>query len=295
MIDYLTAILTFVIIYAILSLGLNVQWGFTGLVNLGHVGFFAVGAYTSAILAKLGIPFLLSLMAAIILAAFFGALVSLTTLRLKEDFLAIVTLGFSEILRLFLLNESWLTGGANGITAIPRPMREVFVQHYDKFYLLMIVGILIVLFLLLEWLRLSPYGRVLRAVREDELIASVAGKNVFRLKLEAFFIGAALAGLAGVFYAHYLTFIAPEIFVPLVTINVWVALIAGGSGNNKGAILGAFVLMGFLESTRFFKDFIPMLSDVRLAAAREILVGLFLILLIIYRQEGILPEKKIVN
>jgi ABC-type branched-subunit amino acid transport system permease subunit len=123
MFNYLVAILTFVMVYAILSLGLNVQWGFTGLVNLGHVGFFAVGAYTSALLSKGGFPFISSIATAILVAAFFGTLVALTTLRLKEDFLAIVTLGFSEILRLFLINESWLTGGANGITLSRGPSK----------------------------------------------------------------------------------------------------------------------------------------------------------------------------
>jgi branched-chain amino acid transport system permease protein len=244
-------------------------------------------------LAKMGFPFIFTLAAAMLIAAFFGTLLALTTLRLREDFLAIVTLGFSEILRLFLLNEDWLTGGANGIIAIPRPIQEYFVKYYDLFYLVMLAVVLVLLFLLLERLRLSPYGRMLRAIREDELVAATAGKDVFKSKVQAFTLGAALAGLAGVFYAHYLSYIAPEMFVPLVTINVWVALIAGGSGNNKGAILGAFVLMGFLESSRFLKDFIPILSGFRLAAAREILVGVFLVLLMIYRQEGVLPEEKI--
>ena len=295
MVNYLIAILTFVLVYAILSLGLNVQWGYTGLVNLGHVGFFALGAYTSALLAKLGFPFILSLTAAMILAAFFGSLLALTTLRLKEDFLAIVTLGFSEILRLFLLNEDWLTGGANGIIAIPKPLWNYFTKHYDLFYLAVLAGVLVLVFLFLERLRFSPYGRMLRAIREDEVVAATAGKNVFRSKVQAFTLGAALAGLAGVFYAHYLAYIAPDMFIPMVSINVWVALIAGGSGNNKGAILGAFVLMGFLEGTRFLKDFIPFLTGFRLAAVREILVGLFLILLMIYRQEGVLPEEKVVS
>lgn len=296
MINYLIAIFTFVLIYAMLALGLNLQWGFTGLVNLGHVGFFAIGAYTSALLAKAGVPFALSLAVAILLAGFAGTLLAMTTLRLKEDFLAIVTLGFSEILRLFLLNESWLTGGANGIIDIPRPIRRLIGQHYyEIFYLLMLAAVLLLVFLFLERLRLSPYGRMLRAIREDEIVAATAGKNVFRSKVQAFTLGASLAGLAGVFYAHYLSYIAPEMFVPLVSINVWVALIAGGSGNNKGAILGAFVLMGFLESTRFVKDFIPMLSGFRLAAVREILVGLSLILIMIYKQEGVLPEEKILS
>jgi branched-chain amino acid transport system permease protein len=227
-------------------------------------------------------------------AAFFGALVALTTLRLKEDFLAIATLGFSEVLRLFLINESWLTGGANGITDIPRPLKGFFLSN-DLSYLLMLAGVVTLLFLLLERFRRSPYGRMLRAIREDEIVAATAGKNVFRSKVQAFSLGAAMAGLAGAFYAHYLVYIAPEMFIPMVSINVWVALIAGGSGNNKGAILGAFVLMGFLEGTRFLKDFIPIIGGFRLAAVREILVGVSLVLLMIYRQEGILPEEKVLH
>ena len=294
MVNYLVAILSFVMVYAMLSLGLNVQWGLTGLVNLGHVGFFAVGAYTSALLSKLGVPFLPSVAMAMVSAAFFGALVALTTLRLKEDFLAIATLGFSEVLRLFLINESWLTGGANGVTDIPRPLQEFFLPN-DLSYLLMLAGVVTLLFLLLERFRRSPYGRMLRAIREDEIVAATAGKNVFRSKVQAFSLGAAMAGLAGAFYAHYLVYIAPEMFIPMVSINVWVALIAGGSGNNKGAILGAFVLMGFLEGTRFLKDFIPIISGFRLAAVREILVGVSLVLLMIYRQEGIIPEEKVLR
>jgi ABC-type branched-subunit amino acid transport system permease subunit len=133
MLNYLVAIFTFVMVYAMLSLGLNVQWGFTGLVNLGHVGFFAVGAYTSAILSKLGIPFIPSMAMAIVLAAFFGTLVALTTLRLKEDFLAIVTLGFSEILRLFLINESWLTESKRHLD-IPQAVERIFASK-DLLYL----------------------------------------------------------------------------------------------------------------------------------------------------------------
>ena len=290
--SYFIAIGTFVGIYALLALGLNIQWGFTGLVNLGHVGFFAIGAYSTALLTVHGMPFTAGLALAILLSASLGALVAMATLRLREDFLAIVTLGFSEILRLFLINEDWLTKGTNGIKAIPRPFREAFSQGYDLFYLILVGIAVLIVFLILDRIRISPFGRVLRAIREDEDVAQVAGKNTFRFKVQAFTLGAALAGLAGFFYAHYVTYISPDSFVPALTIYIWVALMAGGSGNNKGAILGAVVLMGFLEGTRFLKDLIFFLSDVRLAAAREILVGVFLILLLIYKPEGVLPEER---
>jgi branched-chain amino acid transport system permease protein len=290
--SYVIAIGTFVGIYALLALALNVQWGFAGLVNFGIVGFFAIGAYSTALLTIHGMPFIAGLVLAILLSALLGALVAMATLRLKEDFLAIVTLGFSEILRLFLINEDWLTKGTNGISGIPRPFRQAFSQGYDLFYLVLVTGAVLIAFFVLERVRISPYGRVLKAIREDEDIAQVAGKNTFRFKVQAFTLGASLAGLSGFLYAHYMTFISPESFVLALTIYIWVAIIAGGSGNNKGAALGAVVLMGLLEGTRFLKDLIFFLSDVKLAAAREILVGVLLISVLIYKQEGILPEER---
>jgi branched-chain amino acid transport system permease protein len=291
--SYFVAIGTFVGIYALLALALNIQWGFAGLVNLGIVGFFAIGAYSTALLTVQGMPFLAGVILAILLSALLGAVVAMATLRLREDFLAIVTLGFSEILRLFLINEDWLTRGTSGIKGIPRPLRQAFSSGgYELFYLLLVAGAVVIAFLVLERVRISPFGRVLRAIREDEDIAQVAGKNTFRFKVQAFTLGASLAGLSGFLYAHYVTYISPETFVPTLTIYIWVALMAGGSGNNKGAILGAVVLLGFLEGARFLKDLIFFLSDVKLAAAREILVGVFLILLLIYKPEGVLPEQK---
>jgi branched-chain amino acid transport system permease protein len=290
--SYVIAIGTFVGIYALLALALNVQWGFAGLVNFGIVGFFAIGAYSTALLTIHGMPFIAGLVLAILLSALLGALVAMATLKLKEDFLAIVTLGFSEILRLFLINEDWLTKGTNGISGIPRPFRQAFSQGYDLFYLVLVTGAVLIAFFVLERVRISPYGRVLKAIREDEDIAQVAGKNTFRFKVQAFTLGASLAGLSGFLYAHYMTFISPESFVLALTIYIWVAIIAGGSGNNKGAALGAVVLMGLLEGTRFLKDLIFFLSDVKLAAAREILVGVLLISVLIYKQEGILPEER---
>src|SRR2546425_1681135 len=140
MIAYLTAIATLVGIRAVLTLGLNVQWGFTGLVNLGAVAFFAVGAYTSALLAVGGAPLAFAWPAAVGMATAAGAGLAIVALRLREDYLAIVTLGFGEVLRLFLLNEAWLTRGANGVTAIPRPLHAQFTGHYDVFYLVLEIG-----------------------------------------------------------------------------------------------------------------------------------------------------------
>jgi len=291
-IAYITAILTLVGVRALLTLGLNVQWGLTGLVNLGVVAFFAVGAYTAGLLAVGGVSLLLAWPAGVALAAAAGAALAVVALRLREDYLAIVTLGFGEVLRLFLLNEAWLTRGANGVTGIPRPLHaQLSSSHYPFFYLCLVLAAVVVVYAALERVRRSPFGRVLRTIREDEIVAAVAGKPVFRFKVQAFAIGAGVAGLAGVLFAHYLAYIEPNMFLPQESLYVWLALILGGSGNNLGALLGSLVLLGLLEGSRFAKDVIPFLTGVRLAAAQQIVVGVVLVAMIIRRPEGLLPEK----
>ncbi len=291
MIGYLIAIATLVGVRALLTLGLNVQWGLTGLVNLGIVAFFALGAYTSALLSVSGVPLALAWSTAIVLASAAGAGLATIALRLREDYLAIVTLGFAEVLRLFLLNEAWLTRGANGVTAIPRPVRASFAVHYDVVYLALVLVALVLVYLALERVSRSPFGRVLRAIREDEIVAAVAGKPVFRFKVQAFALGAGVAGLAGVLFAHYLAYVEPNMFLPQESLFVWLALILGGSGNNRGALLGSAALLGLLEGSRFVKDVIPFLTGVRLAAMQQILVGVVLVVLMIRRPEGLLPER----
>jgi branched-chain amino acid transport system permease protein len=290
-IAYLTAIAILVGVRALLTLGLNVQWGLTGLVNLGVIAFFGIGAYTSALLAVGGTPLVVAWPAAVALAAAAGAGLATIALRLREDYLAIVTLGFAEVLRLFLLNETWLTRGANGVTGIPRPLHVHFAGHYDVVYLGLVLAAVALVYAALEHLRRSAFGRVLRAIREDETVAAVSGKSVFRFKVQAFALGAGVAGIAGVLFAHYLAYVEPNMFQPGESLLVWLALILGGSGNNRGALLGSAVLLGLLEGSRFAKDVIPFLTGVRLAAAQQILVGVVLVVLMIRRPDGILPEK----
>src|SRR5262249_26705251 len=143
----------------------------------------------------------------------------------------------------------------------------------------------------LERVRRSPFGRVLRAIREDETVAAVAGKPVFCFKVQAFALGAGVAGLAGVLFAHYLAYVEPNMFLPQESLYIWLALILGGSGNNRGALLGSGGALRLLEGRRFSKDVIPFLTGVRLAAAQQILVGLVLVAMMIRRPEGLLPEK----
>ena len=293
MLSYLVAIATFGTIYALLALGLNVMWGMAGMVNLGVVGFYAVGAYASALVTvSLGLPVVLGLLAAMALTAATGAVTCLGLTRLRDDYFAVVTLGFAEVIRIVANNETWLTRGSDGISGIPQPLKSVLGANFNFAYLGFCLAILLVVLALLERVRSSPFGRVLRALREDPTVAAVAGKNVLMFKIKAFAIGGIVAGLAGALYGHYTSYIVPEIFQPIITIYIFLALTAGGRGNNWGAALGAFLVVFILESTRFVTTILPALGAVQVAAVREMLIGLLLLLVMRLRPQGILPEPR---
>ena len=192
--------------------------------------------------------------------AIMGALVTLGLTRLRDDYLAIVTLGFAEAMRIVAENEIWLTKGTDGISGIPQPLKSVLGADFNAVYLVFCLVVLAIVLFVLERVRASPFGRALRAIREDAQVAAFAGKDVLKFKVKAFAIGGALAGLAGALYAHYSSYIVPEIYVPLLTIYIFLALTAGGIGNNWGAVIGAFVVVFFLKSTRFLIGVVPWLS-----------------------------------
>jgi branched-chain amino acid transport system permease protein len=291
--NYLIAMAVSAGIYALMALGVNVVWGFAGMVNLGLVGFFAVGAYTSALLTlKAGWAIAGGMAAATIVAAIVGAIVALITVRLRGDYLAIVTLGFAETIRIVASNAIWLTNGSDGLSGIPGPGRGLLSPEAFNLVYLAIVGVIVAIaFFVNERLRVSPFGRVLRAIRDDEQVASVAGKHVTLFKVEAFAISAAALGLAGALYAHYTSYIAPDIFVPLFTLYIKLALLAGGLGNNRGAIVGAVAVVFLLESTRFVIPFVPGITPVQGAAIREFLIAALLIVVLRYRPRGLVPER----
>jgi branched-chain amino acid transport system permease protein len=293
MINYLVAMLTFAGLYALMALGLNIVWGMAGMINLGLVGFFALGGYASALLTfKFGAPMAIGLVAAFAFAAGCGSVMALITARLRGDYLAIVTLGFSEVVRIIASNEIWLTNGTDGISGIPGPFRgRVSPQDFNLIYLAIVLAFLAATVLLLQNLRHSPFGRVLRAIRDDDQVAGIAGKWVIAFKVEAFAISAGILGLAGALYGHYTSYIAPDAFVPLITIYIVLALSAGGTGNNYGAVLGAVLIVFFQESTRFVAGWVPGLAAVQVAALREIVISMTLILILRFRPQGILPER----
>ena len=292
MLSYVIFTLTICGIYALLALSLNLIWGGVGLVNLGLAGFFAVGAYASAITTGAGAPVLIGWLSALIVGAVVGLVVTFATLRLRDDYLAIVTLGFAEVIRLVALNERWLTKGSDGISGIKAPLKaELGLQGFNLFYLALVSAIVVAVYLLLRRLDASPYGRAMKAIREDQQLAAFAGKDVLRFKWQAFALSAAIAALAGALYGHFQSYVSPDHFQPLITIYIFLAVTAGGVGRPSGAVIGAYAVVIFLEGTRFATAWLPGLQPVQLAAMREILVGLALILVLHLRPEGLLPER----
>jgi branched-chain amino acid transport system permease protein len=293
MVNYLIAMAVSASIYALMALGLNLIWGLAGMVNLGLAGFFAVGAYATALLTiKLGAPIALGMAAGAVAASVVGVLVALITVRLRGDYLAIVTLGFAEAIRIVASNAIWLTNGTDGLSGIAGPYRGIISPESFNLLYLAIVGTIVAAgYALAERLRTAPFGRVLRAIRDDEQVAAVAGKHVTAFKTKAFALGAGGLGLAGALYAHYTSYIAPDIFVPLLTLYIKLALLTGGLGSNRGAIVGAFVIVFLLESTRFVIPLVPGLGLVQGAALRELLIASLLIVMLRYKPEGLIPER----
>ena len=291
---YLIAIGIIALIYVLLALSLNLQWGHTGLINFGLVAFFAIGAYVSGLLTLYGWPIPLAMAAAVLISAAAAWPLGKLTLTLKEDYLAVIAVGFSEVVRSVLENEAWLTGGPSGLPGIPRLYENAPPGMRDMLLFMTLVLAVIIVFIMLEHLLRSPFGRSLRSVRDNETAAAALGKNIVSFKTRSLVMGSGIAGLAGAFYAHYLTFISPEQFTPDVTFNVWIAVIIGGSGRNLGVILGTFLLILFLEGTRFLNDTGIGLDASQLGALRFILIGLALVLCMLYRPTGLFvkPERK---
>lgn len=298
---YLVAILTMGGIYALLALGLNLHWGYTGLMNVGIAGFVAVGAYVSAILttppspAHAGgfeLPLAAGMLAAMAVAGVVAWLIGLTTLRLRSDYLAIATIGIAEILRMVARNEQWLTNGSQGMTNVPKAFGALPSPWSELGFLAVVLALVAAVYWLCERAHRSPWGRVQRAIRDNEYAAAAAGKHVERFRLESFVFGAMIMGLGGAMMAQLLRFVAPETSEPLmVTFLVWVMLIAGGSGNNRGAILGAFGIWFLWSLTDYLTRYLPEALESRAAFLRIFLIGLALQLILIYRPQGLIGEK----
>ncbi|HXD41752.1 MAG TPA: branched-chain amino acid ABC transporter permease [Ramlibacter sp.] len=290
---YLVAVGIVALIYMLLTIGLNLQYGYTGLTNFGVVAFFAIGAYGSALLTLRGWPMVPAFLVAMGVSAVAAYPIGLLSLRLSDDYLAVVTLGFSEVVRLVIQEERWLTKGVQGLPGIPRIFQSWGVGNYAELATLAaLLACTVAAIGLMRHLVHSPYGRLIQAIRDDEIAVGAVGKDPRRLKVQVLMLGSALAGLAGAFYAHYITYISPEQFLPLVTFYVWIAMIIGGTGRTAGAVAGSLILMVFLEGSRFARDWIPGVSEVQMASVRLALVGLGLILFTLYRPQGLMGARE---
>ncbi|MEH2303145.1 MAG: branched-chain amino acid ABC transporter permease [Nostoc sp.] len=371
MVEYLIFLAISTALFALFALGLNLQWGFTGLINFGHIAFMTLGAYTTILLSLKGVPLLISAVAGAIVAALLGLVIGFATLRLREDYLAIVTIGMGELIRLVVNNQdlpvgdTWISG-AFGVQSYRIPLST----EPNLFVRLVMIGLLTLLaavtfFTLWRWIRItqmsrttdlaqrmtskeefasrlgvgivlavlaaaiyicgviglynynpkaglmlvlllvlafvywrleilvrSPWGRILKAIREDEEIPKALGKNVFWYKLQSLMLGGAIAGIAGAFFAWQLGAIYPDNFQPQITFDTWIMVILGGSGNNVGTILGAVIFFAYDALTREVLPKIVPLDEARLGAFRIMVIGLILMVLMIWRPQGILGKKE---
>ncbi len=290
LINYLIYIAILFGIYGLFALGLNLEWGFTGILNFGHVAFMGIGAYTMAILNLNGINLFISIIAGITLATLAGVLVGLPTLRLRGDYLAIVTIAFSEIIRYFYKNEGWLTGGASGLSGFKTFINFIpasLTQYNQLIFLIIVITLVILVYLFIEKLINSPWGRVLKSIREDEKVSKALGKNTYKYKIQSLAIGSGIAGLAGILQAFNIFVVLPANYKPLITFYAWIMVVLGGSGDNKGTIIGALIFVVFFETTRFLP-----LGDVKVGSLRMIIIGILLIGLMLFRPQGILGNKE---
>lgn len=279
---YTTSIFTTALIYIILGLGLNIVVGLGGLLNLGYAAFFGVGAYTFAILnMNFGVGFWIALPLGGIVSAIFGAIIGLPVLRLKGDYLAIVTLGFGEMVRILTENLDWLTRGPSGIANIPKP--TLFGHTFGYFgstrYVYLIAVALVILVIFIVWrLENSRIGRSWVAMREDDIACESMGVDLTKAKMTLFIISAAIAGLAGVLFASKTAFINPKSFTINHSIMILCIVVLGGKGSVKGVILGALILNLLPEYLRGFQQY------------RMLIFGFSLIVMMVFRPGGIIQN-----
>ncbi len=318
--------------YALMSLGLNTQWGYTGLINFSVAAFFGIGAYGTVLISASSSPIREWLLAAdapavllnpvvglgiaIVVATVLALLIAVPTLRLRADYLAIASLGLAEVVRIVVLNERQWTNGSAGVRGIPSffdgwpvlgtfpsamPGLEIAIVPGSPVVLetsfwraslnvLLVVAFLAVSYFVLRRVHRSPWGRVLRTIRSDEDLAKALGKNTYQFKLQAFVLGSLVMALAGVFYAHLNLYVSPGDLDPVTTFYVWVAVILGGSGSNRGALFGGVVVVVIREGTRFIDELAAIPIDA--GPLRLLSIGLLILALMRFRPQGILPPRR---
>lgn len=291
MLAYLLHILIIMAIYIILTLSLNLIIGFSGQVSLGHAAFYGVGAYISSVLVvNFSVPFIISLVCAAAGAGLFGVLLGVPTLRLRDDYLAVVTLGFGLIVVVVALNIEYL-GGTDGFMGIPSPVLFGVKLGSKLRFLMLSLALAIVTILFLYRLKTSRIGRALSAIRDDDTVAQVMGINTTKYKVMAFGIGSAFAGIAGSLYSAYVHFIDPHTFGLSTSIVVLCMVVLGGIGSIAGSVIGAAILTFLPELLKIIIKGIPGISD-KVPDFQTLAYGLLLVTIIIIRPQGLMGKSK---
>ena len=305
--SYLVFFTTLASILAIAVLGLNLHWGNTGLFNGGVVAFFGAGAYGTLILGGNPVPehlggFALIWPAALIggmtIAAAMAWVVGVLTLRLRHDYLAIATFGVAVAFESLVRNAQWLAGGAQGVRGFARPLRAAVADPliYNLGFLAVVLAALIATYLFLGRLVASPFGRLLRAIREDEEAARALGKNPARIRLTAFVTGAAIMGLSGGLYGSFYAFVSPQDVLPVLTFQIWAMLIVGGAGNMRGALAGAFLIWAAWTGSGFLLSrHAPVGWQLYTGSIQFILIGSVIVGMLLWRPQGLFPERLVVS
>ena len=303
LVSYLVFFLILSLIFGIAVLGLNLQWGFTGLFNAGVAGFVAIGAYTTAILTGppreavfggFGMPLAVGLLGAMIASGIGAIIVGLATLKLRHEYLAVATFGIAVSIQLVCLNWEYLTGGTLGLIGIPNPSQNWAEGPLaqNALFLLVVIFVCGVTFLALERIVKSPWGRMLKAIREDEVAAASLGKSPERVRLEAFVLGCMIMGLSGGLYVSFIGYVSPWDFLPILTFQIWTMLIVGGSSNNRGALLGAIIVWGVWTTSGFvISRVVPAEIQAQGGAMQAVLIGLILVVTLLVRPRGLIGEE----
>ena len=281
---YIAHLLILIGIYLILALSLQLAMGYTGLLNFGHIAFFGIGAYASALLTLNGMPFVLAFILAGIVSMIIAFLISIPLNKLSDDYFALATMGFAFVTYAVLLNWTELTRGALGLSAIPRP----FFANSNLTFLILVIFSTVIVFLLIKRITSSQFGKVLEAIRDNELATKILGKHTLKMKSFALAISAFFAGIAGSLYAHYITYIDPSSFTIMALIPVISIVIIGGLASLKGTVIATFILVLFPELLRF----VGFPSTI-LGPARQIIYALLLLLILIYKPKGFYGKVKL--
>jgi branched-chain amino acid transport system permease protein len=287
MFEYIIYALSIAMIYAIMALMVHLQFGLCGVLNFGIAGFCAIGAYSVAILGKLGYPFFLGLLVGIILCGILGFLIGKPLSHLSPDYLFVVTLAFGEIVRELTISEEWLTGGIRGIYPISNPLS--FLPAYDIIYMIILLALLSALVVYSMKLKTSPFGKLMIGIRDNPLICEYIGKNVARTRLTIFILGSMITGIAGSLYAPLMGMVNPSQFSPIIAFTTVICLIVGGKEKALGAVVGALLLVfGVIYLFDFLP--IPIIQYYKLvfSSLRYVIFGAILILFLRFRPKGLL-------